>query len=155
MGGVLTRRPSSGRLRLAGRRALPRCASPRGRLQRAGAPAASARGTGNSALDFAVQAAQRLLGGAICGWRAACELRKLTLQTPVLFDELTDHLVERVDDSPPSNWRRRASRRRRVVDAVRFELPGGRPRRRCAGGLSSAAIMSAPGDELTTMKPSI
>src|SRR5215813_664667 len=97
MGGVLTRRPASGRLRLVSRRALSRRAAPRGRLQRAGAPAASARGAGNSTLDFAVQAAQRLLGGAICGWRAACELRKLTLQTPVLFDELADHLIERVD----------------------------------------------------------
>src|SRR5215472_2572188 len=97
MGGVIARRPASSRLRLVSRRALARCTSPCGRLQRAGAPAASARSARNSALHFAVQAAQRLLGGAVGGWRAACELRKLTLQTPVLLDELTDHLIERVD----------------------------------------------------------
>lgn len=50
-----------------------------------------------------MQAAQCLLGGAIGGRRAACELRELALQTAVLFDELTHHVVERFDELGASN----------------------------------------------------
>lgn len=40
-----------------------------------------------------MQAAQCLLGGAISGWRGTAQFGELTLQTAVLFDELSDHLV--------------------------------------------------------------
>jgi hypothetical protein len=50
-----------------------------------------------------MQAAQCLLGRAIGGWRGTAQFGELTLQTAVLFDELSDHLVERIDQLSASD----------------------------------------------------